>query len=262
VSAFWARQKTDKIAVRERFGTRTYDEINANANRLARVFRGAGLKPGDGVALFCTNRAEFVETLNASRRVGLRLTPVNWHLAAGEIAYILQDCGAKALIAETRFETILRAEKEASGLILKLAIGDPAPGFLPYERTMLEMSGADIEDPQIGSQMLYTSGTTGRPKGVYRPNGVATPPQFEGSNAKYDPDTDVQICVGPGYHAAPLAFDIAIAQASGIPITFIGERWDTEEVFRTIEKYRVTHGHMVPIMFQRMLAASDELKRK
>jgi long-chain acyl-CoA synthetase len=262
VSAFWAKKKPDRIAVRDRFGTRSYAEINANANRLARVFRGAGLKPGDGVALFCTNRAEFIETLNASRRVGLRLTPVNWHLAAGEIAYILQDCDARALVAETRFDTILKAEKEAPNLILKLSIGGAAEGFLPYERAIAEMSSADIEDPQIGSQMLYTSGTTGRPKGVFRPHGVATPPQFEGSNAKYDPDNDVQICVGPGYHAAPLAFDIAIAQASGVPITFIGERWDTEEVFRTIESHRVTHGHMVPIMFQRMLAAPDELKRK
>jgi long-chain acyl-CoA synthetase len=262
VSAFWAKKKSDRIAVRDRFGTRSYAEANANANRLARVFRGAGLEPGDGVALFCTNRAEFIETLNASRRVGLRLTPVNWHLAAGEIAYILQDCDARALVAETRFDTILKAEKEASNLVLKLSIGGVAEGFLPYERTIAEMSGADIEDPQIGSQMLYTSGTTGRPKGVYRPHGVATPPQFEGSNANYDPDHDVQICVGPGYHAAPLAFDIAIAQASGVPITFIGERWDTEEVFRTIETHRVTHGHMVPIMFQRMLAAPDVLKKK
>ena len=262
VSAFWAKKKADRTAVTDRFGTRTYAEVNANANRLARVFRDAGLKPGDGVALFCTNRAEFIETLNASRRVGLRLTPVNWHLAAGEIAYVLQDCEAKALVAETRFETILRAEKESPYLRLRIGIGEGAPGFLPYERTILEMSGDDIDDPLLGSQMLYTSGTTGRPKGVFRPHGVATPPQFEGSNANYNPDTDVQICVGPGYHAAPLAFDIAIAQASGVPVTFIGERWDTEEVFRTIEKHRVTHGHMVPIMFQRMLAASDELKKK
>jgi long-chain acyl-CoA synthetase len=262
VSAFWAKKKPDRIALHDRFGNRTYTDINANANRLARVFRGAGLKPGDGVAIFCTNRSEFVETLNASRRIGLRLTPVNWHLAAGEIAYILQDCEAKALVAETRFDTILRAEKESPYLNLRISIGDSEPGFLPYERSILEMSGVDIEDPQIGSQMLYTSGTTGRPKGVYRPHGIATPPQFEGSNANYNHETDVQICVGPAYHAAPLAFDIAIAQASGVPITFIGERWDTEEVFRTIEENRVTHGHMVPIMFQRMLAASVDLKRK
>src|SRR5882724_7266321 len=84
VSAFWAKKKPERIAVHDRFGTRTHFDINANANRLARVFRDAGLKPGDGVALFCTNRAEFIETLNATRRSGLRITPVNWHLAASE----------------------------------------------------------------------------------------------------------------------------------------------------------------------------------
>jgi long-chain acyl-CoA synthetase len=262
VSAFWAKKKPDKIAIHDRFGTRTYSEINANSNRLARVLREAGLKPGDGVALFCTNRAEFVETINATRRIGLRVTPVNWHLAAGEIAYILNDCEAKALIAETRVDTILEAEKQSEHLKLKLSIAGNAEGFLSYEKAIRGKDGSDIEDAQIGSQMLYTSGTTGRPKGVHRPHGVATPPQFADSNAQYNPDTDVQICVGPGYHAAPLAFDIAIAQASGVPIVFIGERWNTEEVFHTIEKYRITHGHMVPIMFQRMLAAPDALKKK
>jgi long-chain acyl-CoA synthetase len=262
VSAFWAKHKPNRIGVHDRFGTRSFAEINANANRLARVLRDAGLKPGDGIALFCTNRAEFIEVLNASRRIGTRLTPVNWHLAVGEIAYILNDCEAKALVAETRFDTILSAEKESPHLRIRLGIGDPAEGFLPYSRTIREQDPADLPDPEIGSQMLYTSGTTGRPKGVYRPRGLPTPPQFEGSNAKYDPDGDVQLCVGPGYHAAPLAFDIAIPQASGVPVVFIGERWNTEEVFKAIEQHHITHAHMVPIMFQRMLAAPDELKRK
>jgi long-chain acyl-CoA synthetase len=262
VSAFWAKKKPEKTAVWDRFGTRTYREINANSNRLARVFRNAGLKPGDGVALFCTNRAEFIETVNAARRIGLRVTPVNWHLAKDEIAYILNDCEAKALVAEPRFDTITAAEKDSKHLRLKLAIGAPADGFIPYDKALAEQDGSDIDDPQLGSQMLYTSGTTGRPKGVFRPHGVATPAQFEGSNAKYNPDTDVQICVGPGYHAAPLAFDIAIPQASGVPIVFIGERWNTEEVFAAIQNHRVTHGHLVPIMFQRLLAAPDELKKK
>ncbi len=262
VSAFWAQVKPERTAVFDRFGEHSYAKVNANSNRLARVFREAGLKPGDSVALFCTNRAEFIETLNATRRSGLRITPVNWHLAMGEIAYILNDCEAKALIAETKFDTIRAAEKEAPGIALKLSIGGQADGFTPYEDALEGVDASDLSDPQIGSQMLYTSGTTGRPKGVHRPHGVATPPMFAGTNPNYDPDKDVQMCVGPGYHAAPLAFDIALPQASGVPIAFIGEKWDTEEVFRTIQNRRVTHAHMVPIMFQRMLAAPDELKKK
>ncbi|MBL6853959.1 MAG: AMP-binding protein [Alphaproteobacteria bacterium] len=260
--AFWAQVKGNKTAVFDRFGEHSYRKINANANRLARVLRGAGLKPGDAVALFCTNRAEFVETINATRRSGLRVTPVNWHLATDEIAYILNDCEAKALVAETRFDTIREAVRSAPGLALHLSVGGLADGFEDFESALEGVDDRDLPDPVMGSQMLYTSGTTGRPKGVHRPHGVATPPQYAGSNAQYDPSTDVQMCAGPGYHAAPLAFDIAIPQASGVPIAFMGERWDTEEVFRTIQNRRVTHAHLVPIMMQRMLAAPDELKKK
>jgi long-chain acyl-CoA synthetase len=261
VSAFWARQKPDATAVWDRFGAHSYGKVNATSNKLARVLRGAGLQPGDSVALFCTNRAEFIETINACRRSGLRVTPVNWHLKTDEIAYILNDCEAKALVAETRFETIRDAARQAPGLLLKLALGGLSDGFEDFDSALDGVDDRDLPDPQMGSQMLYTSGTTGRPKGVFRPHGVATPPQFEGTNANYNPDSDVQMCAGPGYHAAPLAFDIAIPQASGVPIAFMGERWDTEDVFRTIQTHKVTHAHLVPIMMQRLLAAPSELKK-
>ncbi len=262
VSAFWAALKPERVAIWDRFGEHSYAKVNAQSNRLARVLREEGLKRGDGVALFCTNRAEFVETLNACRRSGLRVTPVNWHLAADEIAYILNDCEARALIAETRFETLRAAVHRAPGIGLKLTIGGEADGFEDFDDALAGVDGTDLDDPLLGSQMLYTSGTTGRPKGVHRPHGIVTPPQFEGSNAQYDPDRDVQMCAGPGYHAAPLAFDIAIPQASGVPIAFIGERWDTEEVLRTIEARRVTHAHLVPIMMQRLLAAPAAMKAR
>jgi len=262
VSAFWAEVKPDRTAVYDRFGEHSYAKINGNSNRLARLFREAGLKPGDSVALFCSNRAEFIETLNATRRSGLRITPVNWHLAASEIAYILNDCDARALIAETKFDTIRDAVKDAPDIALKLSVGGQADGFTSYEGAIEGIDASNLADPQIGSQMLYTSGTTGRPKGVRRPHGIATPPMYAGTNPNYNPDKDVQMCVGPGYHAAPLAFDIAIPQASGVPIAFIGEKWDTEEVFRTIEKRGVTHAHMVPIMFQRMLAAQSATRAR
>jgi long-chain acyl-CoA synthetase len=260
--ASWAKVKPNAVAVIDRFTKRTWAELNANANRLARLFRESGLEPGDGVALFCTNRVEFMEALNASRRTGMRMTPVNWHLTASEIAYILNDCEAKALIAEPRIASILDAVKEAPLLKLKLAVGGDADGFVNYDKAIAKLDSSDIDNPRLGSQMLYTSGTTGRPKGVWRPHGVATPPQFAGSNANYNPDTDVQLCVGPGYHAAPLAFDIAIPQASGVPTVFIGEKWDSEQVLATIEKHKITHAHLVPIMFQRLLSLPDNVKAK
>jgi len=183
VSAFWAQVKPNKTAVWDRFGAHSYAKLNAQSNRLARVLREEGLKAGDAVALFCSNRAEFVETLNATRRSGLRVTPVNWHLKADEIAYILNDCEARALIAETKFDTIREAVAQAPGIGPKLSVGGQADGFEDYDSALDGVDGTDLDDPAMGSQMLYTSGTTGRPKGVHRPHGVATPPQFEGSNA-------------------------------------------------------------------------------
>jgi long-chain acyl-CoA synthetase len=260
--ASWARVKPDAMAVTDRFTTRSWGELNANANRLARLFRARGLEPGDGVAIFTTNRVEFMETLNAARRIGMRVTPVNWHLTADEIAYILNDCEAKVLVAETRLPAILDAVKQAPLLKLKLSVASDADGFESYDKSIAKLDPTDIDNPQIGSQMLYTSGTTGRPKGVFRKHGVATPPQFAGSNANYNPDSDVQLCVGPAYHAAPLAFDIAIPQASGVPTVFIAEKWDSEGVLAAIEKYKITHAHMVPIMFQRLLALPDDVRAK
>jgi long-chain acyl-CoA synthetase len=137
-----------------------------------------------------------------------------------------------------------------------VSIGDDAPGFLPYARTLDALDGSDIDDPMIGSSMLYTSGTTGRPKGVYRKAGAAAllvPTVGE-------PD-DVQLCAGPAYHAAPLAFDVRSAVVQGNPLVFL-DKWDSENVLRTIERYKVTRAHLVPIMFQRLLALPPEVKAR
>ena len=104
--AVWAQIQPDKVAVHEPSGrTRTFGVLNANANRIVRLLRERGLQAGDGVALLCTNRAEFAEVLSAAMRAGMRVTPVNWHLTADEIAYVVRDCEAKALFADVRVET-------------------------------------------------------------------------------------------------------------------------------------------------------------
>ncbi|TAJ41840.1 MAG: acyl-CoA synthase, partial [Chitinophagaceae bacterium] len=168
-TAYWARAHPDKVAVYDPSGrTKTFAEVNGNANRLVRLFRQSGLRPGDAVALICSNRAEFIEVFAATLRAGLRLTPVNWHLTPEEIAYIVTDCEARALIGEARVGALEAVAAERDSLVLKLAVGGSVSGFAHYDEALASLDGADVPDPVMGNQMLYTSGTTGRPKGVLR----------------------------------------------------------------------------------------------
>ncbi len=250
---FWAGRKADRVAIYDPIGTRTFGELNANANRVVRLLRERGLRAGDAVALLCGNRAEFAEVLSGCLRGGFRFTPVNWHLTAEEVEYIINDCEAKALFAEARYPSGLAAN--APKVELKVVIDGAAPGWLPYGETLAGIDGGDIADPVLGGAMLYTSGTTGRPKGVYRRNNVLAIVPVPG-----EPD-EVQMCVGPAYHAAPLAFDVRLALSQGNPLVFL-DKWDAETVLAMIERHRVTRVHMVPIMFQRLLALPADVKAK
>src|SRR5260221_10938923 len=252
-ASVWADVKRGQTPIFDKHGETTFDQVNAAANRVTRLLRAHGLVPGDAVALLCSNRAEFVQVLSGCLRGGFRITPVNWHLNTDEVEYIINDCEAKALIAETRYPSA--TEAKTPKVVLRLSIGDEAEGFIPFSEAIAAFDGADIADPVLGNQMLYTSGTTGRPKGVFRRNPVAVLQPGPGA-----PD-DVQLCAGPAYHAAPLAFDVRAAMAQGNPLVFL-DRWDSEGVLATIERYRVTRAHMVPIMFQRLLALPQAVKAR
>ena len=169
--ALWARLQPDRVAIYDDAGQdRSFGQLNAYANRVARLLRQAGLKAGDSVALACSNRAEFCDVLFGALRIGLRLTPVNWHLTADEIAYVVKDCEAKAFFADARIaQAAEAAAAQCPDLVLKVAIGGEVGAFEHYEASLAPLDGADIEDPQRGYTMLYTSGTTGRPKGVFKP---------------------------------------------------------------------------------------------
>jgi long-chain acyl-CoA synthetase len=241
--AVWAELIGDKPAVIDPDGTaHSFAAVNANANRLVRLLRARGLGAGDAVALVCSNRAEFVEVLAATLRCGMRLTPVNWHLSADEIGYIIQDCEAKAVIAEARVAGVEAAVAQAPGLSVKLAVGGPIPGFEDYAAALAPLDGADIADPVLGNGMMYTSGTTGRPKGVYRPAPVITPFATLLGRA-YEPGASIQMCAGPAYHAAPLAFDVRAAMAAGAALVFI-DRWDSEAVLPAEVKARYPIDHV------------------
>ena len=251
--ALWAEVHGEKVAVHDPLATHSFRKINDNANRVVRLLRERGLKEGDAVALLCSNRGEWIEVLSGCLRGGYRLTPVNWHLAAEEVEYIINDCDAKALFAETRYTAGLTAN--APQVSLKVAIGGEAEGFEPYEALLKEFDSSDITDATRGATMLYTSGTTGRPKGVYR---RTTAGMMLAQLAQPD---DVQLCAGPAYHAAPLAFDVSSSMVMGIPLVFV-DRWDSEGILKIIQDYKVTRGHLVPIMFQRLLNLPEDVRKK
>jgi long-chain acyl-CoA synthetase len=259
LTALYAEIKPDETAVIAPRGRRSFAELHANANRLAATLRRAGLRPGDHIALLCPNTPEFVEVLAANMRSGLRLTPINWHLSAPEVAYIVADCHAKAFIAHADFAEAAVASV-TDRLALKLAIGGPIEGFASYEAALAAESDANPEHPVHGGTMMYTSGTTGRPKGVFRAHPVVVPPAWgPGTMKGYDPDTDVNLCCGPAYHAAPLAFDIAQPLNAGVTIAMM-EKFDPEAWLQAVEAHQVTHSHMVATMFQRILALPQAVR--
>src|SRR5690606_5581901 len=150
-------------------GNRTFAELNARANALVRALRRRGLKAGDAVALMCSNRPEFVEVVAACQRGGFRMTPVNWHLKATEIGYIVDNCEAKAFVSDARFAGPSKeAAALAPGIIAPLAVGGAIDGFEDYEAAVSAEAGHNIEDAVAGTQMMYSSGTSGHSKGVYR----------------------------------------------------------------------------------------------
>ena len=258
--AEWAGLTPDAVFIHDPDGaTHTWGKVNANANRIVRLLRARGLKAGDAVALVCSNRAEFVEVLAATLRAGWRITPVNWHLNADEIAYIVNDCEAKAVFCEARVAAAGPALAQCPDVAVKMAIGGPIEGFLNYADALAAFDGSDIDDPVVGNAMMYTSGTTGRPKGVYRPG--PPPPAMQALYAMrgYDHENSVQLCAGPAYHAAPLAFDVRAAMGAGCELVFF-DKWDSEGILKTITGKRVTHMHLVPIMFQRLLSVPQEVK--
>ena len=262
---FWAEETPGKPAIISDYGTRTFAELDARANQLVRALRSRGLGAGDAVALICSNRPEFAEVIAACTRGGFRITAINWHLTGEEAAYIVADCEAKALLADARLTEVAKGSTaDAPNLSVKLAIGGDIDGFESYDDALDAESDELIDNPTPGSQMLYTSGTTGRPKGVYRPPAVAAAAAATGSVNIYgyaEYGEDMHLCTGPLYHAAPLAFSLSAPLAFGAGVVLM-DKWDAEEALRLIAEHKITHTHMVPTMFHRLLSLSEDVRAK
>jgi long-chain acyl-CoA synthetase len=265
--SYWATVIPDAPALIEGDRVSTFADLNARANQLVRALHARGIGAGDGVALLCANRTEFAEVVTAADRSGLRLTPVNWHLTTDEAAYILDDCEARVIVADARFaEVAASAATLVAALTVRLAIGGGIRDFDDYDDVLARQPGDDIDDPVIGTRMLYTSGTTGRPKGVDKGPASAVPAAIaSAASAKasgYQPGRgQLHLCTGPLYHAAPLQLSLVVPHTGGVGVVLM-DGWDAEETLRLIERHRITHTHMVPTMFHRLLSLPPEVKAR
>ncbi len=254
--AYWATRRPDDAAIICEHGDRTFGELNANANRLVRALRARGITSGDAIAVMVANRVEVAEVVAASLRCGLRYTPINWHLTADEVAYIVGDCEARILVADAAFAAVAReVSARVEGLPVRLAVGGDIDGFETYADAIALEPGADIIDAVLGGSMMYTSGTTGRPKGVYR----AQPIPVAVSPFGYVPGESLHLCTGPLYHAAPLAFSLAGPLNAGTGVVLM-DGWSASDTLRLIETHHITHSHMVPTMFHRLLSLPDDVR--
>lgn len=246
----------------------TYAEFEARTNKLAHLFRAYGLKPGDHYAVFMENNSRYLEACGAGARAGLYYTCINCYLTAEETAYIVNNCEAKILItSKSRSEVATEALKTCPNVVLTLVVDDddPAAPLAAYEWALAEYPGKPIEDERFGTAMLYSSGTTGRPKGILRPL-PANPPgepiplyQFLTDLWTYR-EGMIYLSPAPLYHSAPNAAVNFTIRSGGTAI--IMEKFDPEVYLRLVQQYRVTHTQLVPTMFSRMLKLPADVRQK
>jgi long-chain acyl-CoA synthetase len=244
-------------------------DLLARVNQLTHGLRALGLQPGDAVAMLLPNAAEVFELYLATGQMGVYLVPINWHLVGPEIAYIVQDCEAKAFVAHSRFAGTAKAAADeidfpAAG---RLAVGGDIPGFVAYESVIDGQPTTTPADRTAGLVMNYTSGTTGRPKGVRRAL-PGTDPETAGGGfggmlylfGVQAFDDNVHIVGSPLYHTAVLVFGGASINIGHTVVVM--DKWTPEGMLHLIDRYRVTTTHMVPTQFVRLLGLPDDVKAK
>ncbi len=246
----------------------TAGELLAVANQVSHGLRAQGLERGDTVACVLPNGLEMVELYLGAMQIGLYLTPINHHLVGPEIAYIVNDSDAKVFVADARFadeiaKAMTEIELDASHCF---AVGDIA-GLRPWNE-LVDSQPTTLPDDRIaGAPMHYTSGTTGRPKGVKRPLVEIDPDTlgelyagFQGMFGVQALDDHVHITGSPLYHTAVLMWT-ANSMHMGHKVVLM-DKWTPESMLQLIEEHRVTTSHMVPTQFHRLLALPDDVRLK
>jgi fatty-acyl-CoA synthase len=242
----------------------SFAELDARSNQLAHWLYAQGLRRGDHVALFMENTMNVLEIAWAGLRSGLYVTAVNRYLTADEAAYVIDDCDATVLIAShARAEVAAELPARLPRCRHYLMTDGTIDGWADYEAAIAPCPTTRLAHEWCGETMLYSSGTTGRPKGVQRPLQdltVAEGLRAAQLTAEYGFGRDtVYLCPAPLYHAAPLSFSLSVQHAGGTVVMM--PRFDADAALEAIERYRVTHSQWVPTMFVRMLKLPEERRR-
>src|SRR3982074_600313 len=262
-----ARTQPNKIAYQMAGSGKaiTYRELDELSNQGAQLFRSLGLKAGGHVAFLMENRLAFMEICWAAQRAGLYYTAISRYLTQAEIAYIARECGARVVITSPKCDDQIKGlVSDAPREHLLFVIDEPLPGFRSGDRELAKQPTTPMPDEVGGYDMLYSSGTTGRPKGIKRQNEknpIDLPNPFLkilcadmcGMNSD-----SIYLSPAPLYHAAPLRFNMMAITLGGTSV--IMESFDAEEFLKLVETHGITQSQLVPTMFVRMLKLPEELR--
>ena len=244
----------------------TYKELDDRSNQVAQLFRSLGLRAGDHIALMLENHPRYFEICWGAQRAGLIYTAMSTRLTEGEVSYIVDDCGAKAVIASRAMaKAVAHLGAVCKGVNHWLMLDSASDGWTSYEAAVDAQPVARIADEVAGGDMLYSSGTTGRPKGVFVPpqeTAIDAPsPMTDIMTKLYGVNADtVYLSPAPLYHAAPLRYTMGVHRLGGTVVMM--EHFDAEDYLRLVERYCITHSQLVPTMFVRMLKLPEEARKR
>ncbi|MDQ1436804.1 MAG: long-chain acyl-CoA synthetase [Acidimicrobiaceae bacterium] len=246
--------------------TVTYAELDRGSNQLAQLLRSRGIGVGDSIAICMENNATYLQATWGAQRSGLYYTAASSRLTSGELEYIVNDCAAQAFITSyDRRDLAADLLDKMPNVHTRLMVGGVIDGYESYEEVVGAAPAIEVADSAQGQDMLYSSGTTGRPKGVKIPLSGNPPQAPTGVTALgqllYGFTSDmVYLSPAPLYHAAPLRFCMAVQQAGGTVVVM--EHFDPVEYLRLIGAHSVTHTQVVPTMFVRMLKLPEDERAK
>ena len=269
----FAAERGSDVALVDATGETTWQEFDERVNRLVNGLRAAGLSAGDTLAVVVGNRREWFEIAMACAHGGWTYVPVNWHWVADELAYVFADAGVVAVLVEGPYaDAVSAALADERSAAVRLVIGIDGPPIdhpggtssVPYEELLAAASPNEPTEPRLGGPMFYTSGTTGRPKGVRGAllGGNDLPPEVmqlvAGSFKDLFPIPGRTLLRGPFYHSAQYAFSFLPLVAGSSVV--MQHKYDAAAVLDLIDRHGVTNVHLVPTQMKRLVDLPDDVK--